>query len=240
MTIARLSCVHNDSSKTPQGQSLVEFVMVMPMILLLLLGAFAVGQGMYQGASASLAVKAAMNQKATLANQPGQTLTQASNLIRGAVHGNLDNGSAVDTVVPDAASTNTLTTVLIANRRFTPPVPFLPPVDFTVTQGVPTRLISANTTVTTPDIITVLGYPAPPAPPALPTPPPVVRSNVPVATPVSCADPAAPATLSAAGPLGQPSYAASLQQNYGGNAVPCPAGVAGSSKTISPAGTIQY
>jgi Flp pilus assembly protein TadG len=221
---------------------LVEFVMVMPMILLLLLGAFAVGQGMYQGASASLAVKAAMNRKADLANQPGQTLTQASNLIRTTIHGNLDNGNAVDTVLPDAGSTNTLTTVLIANRRFTPPVPFLPPVDFTVTQGIPTRLISANTTVTTPDLITVLGYPAAPNPNTPPPAPPVVISNVPASTTVACpvGGGVPPASLTTGTTGGQPSYETNLQQRYGGNAVPCPTGVNISSKSIGPVASIRY
>lgn len=134
----------------PSGQALVEFVMVMPLLLLLLLGSFAVGLGIYQGASASMAIKEPVNKKINLAKNKGVSTTDAENLVKSFKSGNLDSGNSVDTV--NFVETDKVTSVIVANKRFTPPVPFLPTVDFTVTQGINTSALGSNPTTTTPTL----------------------------------------------------------------------------------------
>lgn len=148
-----------------KGQSLVEFVMVMPVLLLILLGAFTVGLGIYQGANASMAVKTPVMQKIDLAKDPGDTTNQAKMLIQNYNSGSLQMGSAIDRA--RTVGTSNKTTVIIATKEFQPPVSFLPMVDFTVTQAINSDLLNANQATASPAATTLgaITYPAPVVPP---------------------------------------------------------------------------
>lgn len=165
-------------SRPLRGQSLVEFVMVMPVLLLILLGAFTVGLGIYQGANASMAVKSPVMQKIELAKNPGDTTNSARDMIMNYNSGSLQMGNAIDR--SRTVGTGNHTTVIIATKEFQPPVAFLPMVDFTVTQAINTNLLLANQGSASPTINAfgaIGGYPVS-APPALP-PDPVLAGACP-------------------------------------------------------------
>ncbi|MBY0402622.1 MAG: pilus assembly protein [Cyanobacteria bacterium] len=125
------------------GQALVEFVMVAPILLLILLGAFAVGYGIYQGATASMAIKAPLSNKmqyVTSASSPQSILTQQVTQYR---TGNLQPASALDSVTANGDPTQ-LTSVVVGSRQFVSGVQFLPTINFTVTQGMNTNLMMDN------------------------------------------------------------------------------------------------
>lgn len=128
------------------GQSLVEFVMVMPVLLLMLLGAFLIGMGLMQGSSASMAMKAAVMKKIDLADEGGDATNAAIALIEA------DTAGAVDSVQVDSGNGvgggngNAVTSVLVGSKEYNPNVPFLVPVTFMVTQGINNNLLQANKT----------------------------------------------------------------------------------------------
>jgi hypothetical protein len=152
------------------GQALVEFVMVAPILLLILLGAFAVGFGIYQGATASMAIKAPLSNKmqyVTSATSPQTILTQQVTQYR---TGNLQPASALDSVTANGDPTQ-LTSVVVGSRQFVSGVQFLPTINFTVTQGMNTNLMMEN------DGSVPRTFPV--FMPALPTPPvPLTQSSV--------------------------------------------------------------
>jgi Flp pilus assembly protein TadG len=125
------------------GQSLVEFVMVMPILLLIMLGAFFIGLAMYQGATASQAMKAPLTNKVQLADTAGNTQNQVLQLINSTNIGALQQGQAVDGLNV-VGGPNQLTSVLVGSKTYQAPIPFIPPMTFTVAQAINTNLIQPN------------------------------------------------------------------------------------------------
>jgi hypothetical protein len=126
-----------------------------------------------------------MMRKLDLANNPGLAVADAEQMVRNYRSGNLQNGSPIQsmsTTDPNMA----LTTVLIGTQRFTSPVPFLPSVDFVVTQGMNSNLLLPNSAPTRPlpSIQDVDFTPVTALPPII-GPPPIPADQE--GLPVSCA-----------------------------------------------------
>ncbi len=106
------------------GQSLVEFVMIVPVIILFMVIAAYVGMAMYHGNMASSAVKGPSMHKSEMAENPaavgeGDLLGFA---LGDAPTGNINEGGVLDTLTVNPVSP--LTSVMIGEKTFTAPLLF--------------------------------------------------------------------------------------------------------------------
>lgn len=121
------------SGQSLAGQSLVEFVLVMPILVLVLIGGFSFGMGTYQAHMASDAVQMPAMKKLDLSNETGavgggtlQGYMNGSN-----VKGNFNTGSLIDSVT--VATGSPYTSIMVGSKNFTPTASFIP--GFTIKVG---------------------------------------------------------------------------------------------------------
>lgn len=131
--------------KASNGQALIEFVIALPLLIILMASTFAIGVAMYSGANASTAVRTVKENRAALADSVGGAndlmgFINAYNSGSLAVAGNVDsvntvqNGKVISTIAAQKAVTP-------------PPIPFitLPTFTFTSVDGIHSSLLQANT-----------------------------------------------------------------------------------------------
>lgn len=119
----------NTQKRTLPGQSLVEFVLVLPILLLVLIGGFTFAMGTYQAHMASDAVQFAMLRANDMANEPGAVGggTVQGYMNSGGLKGSAASGSLVDGVTLNDAG------FLVASKNFVSSVSFIP--GFTIKVG---------------------------------------------------------------------------------------------------------
>lgn len=123
--------------RTLAGQSLVEFVLVMPILVLVLIGGFTFGMGTYQAHMTSDAVQFAMLRASDMANEPG---TVSGGMVQGYINsgglkGSLNSGSLVDSVTLNEAG------FLVASKNFVSSVSFIPGFTIKVGQAINPNLL---------------------------------------------------------------------------------------------------
>ncbi len=123
--------MHDQSTSTPslnkrsyRGQSLVEFVMIVPVIILLMVIAAYVGMAMYHGNMASSAVKGPSMHKLEMADNPaavgeGDLMGFA---MASAPTGNINEGGVLDALT--LSNVSPLTSVMVGEKIFTAPLLF--------------------------------------------------------------------------------------------------------------------
>lgn len=133
----------NAHPKRQQGQSLVEFVLVMPILVLVLIGGFSFGMGTYQAHMASDAVQMPAMKKLELSKQAaavgGGTLQgymNSSNL-----KGNFSTGSLIDSVTVQNASA--YTSIMVGAKSYTSTVSFIPSFTIKVGEAINKNLLEA-------------------------------------------------------------------------------------------------
>jgi hypothetical protein len=116
-----------------RGQSLVEFVLVMPILVLVLIGGYSMGLGTYQAHMASDAVQMPAMQKLKLSNQvtavDGGTLQGYMN--GGGLKGNFNTGALIDSV--KVVNSDAYTSIMVGSKTYTSAASFIP--GFTITVG---------------------------------------------------------------------------------------------------------
>lgn len=113
-----------------KGQSLVEFVLVLPLLVLILLGAFSFGLGTYQAHMTSDAIQLPMLKAMEMADSPGPVSSSKlmSYISEGKLSGNLVKGNLVDSV-----QVNPITGIMVAKKNYIPLVNIIP--GFTISVG---------------------------------------------------------------------------------------------------------
>ena len=125
------------------GQSLVEMVLVTPLLLLIFAISGFVGIGMYQANQASEAIRQPAMHKMEMAN----TVARVDNgrllgYVQGSQHsGNIRVNQAVDSVTVRANGFQDQAAVVTGTKHFSVGVTWLPEFDFTVAQAVQTKLL---------------------------------------------------------------------------------------------------
>ncbi len=129
-------------STAQRGQSLVEFVLVMPLLVLILVGAYSFGVGTYQAHMTSDAVQFAMLKSLDMANEPGAVSggTLQGYINAGGLKGNLTKGGLVDGVTLNNSG------VLIASKNFTPAAAFIPGFTIKVGEAINPSLLKPTST----------------------------------------------------------------------------------------------
>lgn len=125
------------------GQSLVEFVLVTPILLLVLMAGYSFGMGLYQANMAADAIRQPALKKLEMAKTPGavSTGTVMGYVTGGPLSGNIKSGSPVDSVsFKDAGD---YTSIIVGTKSYTSPAPFIPTLNFTATQGIQKNLLLA-------------------------------------------------------------------------------------------------
>lgn len=117
------------SRQTLTGQSLVEFVLVLPILVLILVGGFTFALGTYQAHMTSDAVQFAMLKANEMANEPGAV---SGGMVQGYINsgglkGSVSSGSLVDSVTLNSDG------FLVASKNFVSSVSFVP--GFTIKVG---------------------------------------------------------------------------------------------------------
>ncbi len=109
--------------KPSKGQSLVEFVLVAPIMVLILLGAFGFGLGTYQAHMTSDAVQLPLLKTMEMANLPGAVSAgQLQGYISsGGLSGSLVSGNLVDSLQVDET-----TGIMTAKKNYIPLVNIIP------------------------------------------------------------------------------------------------------------------
>jgi hypothetical protein len=114
------------------GQSLAEFTLVAPLMVLILIGGFSFGMGTYQAHMTSDAVQLVMLKTKEMADTPGtiSTGTLRSYINSGGLTGSLSAGNLVDqlTITPEG--------FLVARKNFTPLASFIPGFTISVSQAI--------------------------------------------------------------------------------------------------------
>jgi hypothetical protein len=131
--------------KTSPAQALGEFIIVTPLLMLLLMGAFFVGLAMYSGSQAAISMKEPILKRMTLAGNAGAVTTgslgaMVSQSSIGTLPAQL--GSTVDQV--SLKSANDVMAVMVGKKSFNSGIPFLPVFNFSVTQAIDGNLLKAN------------------------------------------------------------------------------------------------
>ncbi len=126
-----------------QGQSLVEFVLVMPIIIIILLGAFCFGLGTYQAHMTSDAIQLPLLRSMDMANLPG---TVTGGQLQGYITSGGLSGSLVAGNLVDSIQVNPATGILIAKKNYIPLVDIIPGFTITVGQSVNPSLLKATAT----------------------------------------------------------------------------------------------
>lgn len=118
------------------GQSLVEFAMVAPIMVLILVGSFSFGMGAYQAHMTSDALQLVMLKTKEMADTPGMVSDGMLNgFIRsGGLTGSLSAGNLVDELALDGR-------FLVARKNFLPLVSFVPGFTISVSQAINPSLL---------------------------------------------------------------------------------------------------
>lgn len=125
------------TAKISAGQSLVEFVLVMPIMVLILIGAFSFGMGTYQAHMTSDAMQFSMLNTTKMANEPGSV---SGGMIQGYINagglkGSFGSGSMVDGVSLRNER------FIVAKKNFTPAANFIPGFTISVAQALNPSLL---------------------------------------------------------------------------------------------------
>lgn len=125
------------------GQSLVEFVLVMPILVLVLIGGFSFGMGTYQAHMASDAVQMPALKKLDLSNETG---TVGGGTLQGymngsKIKGNFNTGSLIDTVTVTTGSP--YTSIMVGAKTYTSTVSFIPGFTIKVGEAINRNLLEA-------------------------------------------------------------------------------------------------
>lgn len=130
--------------KAEKGQSLVELVLVTPILLLVLSAGFYFGMGLYQAHMASDAIRQPSMRKLEMANEPGQVTegTVLGYVSSGNLAGNdaLLNGAKIDSV--SFAHVDNYTSLVVGSKSFEAVNP-LPNFNITVAQPLNRKLLAA-------------------------------------------------------------------------------------------------
>jgi hypothetical protein len=125
------------------GQSLVEFVLVMPILVLILIGGFGFGLGTYDAHMASDAVQMPAMQKLSFADQaaavPKDTLLSFMNGSK--LKGSLKGTAPIDGVT--IVNSGQYTSIIVGSKTFTPPASFVPGFTIRVGQVINRNLLEA-------------------------------------------------------------------------------------------------
>ena len=115
------------------GQSLVEFILVMPILVLILIGGFSFGLGIHDAHMASDAVQLPALQKLELANQAnGVNSADLLKLMNNtSLSGSLKSGQLIDNV--SIQQNGPYISIMVGSKRFSPPASFVP--GFTIRVG---------------------------------------------------------------------------------------------------------
>lgn len=126
-----------------RGQSLVEFVLVAPILILVLVIAGYVGIGMYQAHMASDAIRQPALKKLEMAAEPGgiSNETLLGYVTGGPLKGNINSGGAVDSVNVTNTGASDLAAIIVGNKQFTVNFPGLPAFNFTAAQAIQKNLL---------------------------------------------------------------------------------------------------
>ncbi len=125
------------------GQSLVEFVLVMPIFVLVLVGGMAMGMGAYQAHMAADAVKEPMLKKLEMSNTPNAV---AGGMLNGYMNGSplqgsLQMGSKIDNV--QIVNVDDYTSVMVGNKQYQSIASFVPSFTIKVSQPINRNLLQA-------------------------------------------------------------------------------------------------
>ncbi len=127
-----------------KGQSLVELVLVTPILLLVLAGGFYMGMGLYEASIASDAIRTPAMKKMEMAGEPGAISpgTVLGYISSGQLAGNtkLINGAKVDSVT--YANVSPYTSLVVGSKQFQSVNP-LPGFNITVAQPLNAKLLLA-------------------------------------------------------------------------------------------------
>jgi len=123
----RLKQAHSYFRKTARaGQSLMEFGMVMPLLVLILLGGASFGIGTYEAHMASDAIQLTSLHKVDVAKIPGAAGggTLLGYVTSGGTSGTLSAGGLIDSITTQ--DIDNYTTMAIGSKSFTPLASFVP------------------------------------------------------------------------------------------------------------------
>lgn len=126
-TVLRHPIKHPALGQTGQaGQSLMEFVLVMPLMVLILVGGFSFGMGTYDAHMASDAIQLPALQKMDMAKtdtaiDPGKLMGYVSS---GGTSGTLTSGSLLDSI--NEVDVDNYTSVMVGSKSFVPLASFIP------------------------------------------------------------------------------------------------------------------
>lgn len=124
-----------------QGQALMEFTLVLPLVTLLMMAAFMVGAAMYTGANASSALRSSVEDKFLYADSD-TAVTDLTTKINSYDMGTFQlQGSNVDVVTITNVAGET--PIIVAQKSIK--YPLFPTFSFVVTQSVPGDLLRNNT-----------------------------------------------------------------------------------------------
>jgi uncharacterized protein (UPF0333 family) len=112
--------------RNPRGQSLMEFVLVMPLLVLIFLGGFTFGMGMYEAHMASDAIQLPALKKQDMAKKAqaissGELLGYVSS---GGTTGTMKSGTLLDGI--NKQNMDNYTSIIVGTKSFVPLVNFLP------------------------------------------------------------------------------------------------------------------
>ena len=131
------------SRKKSRGQSLVEMVLITPLLLTILIAAFEGGMAMYTAGLASDAIRQPAAKKLLMAADDG-TVTEGTvkgYANNGELKGNIMGGAALDNVTYAQTGPNDVASLLVGEKKFKSPVSWLPDFTFTVTQPIQKNLL---------------------------------------------------------------------------------------------------
>lgn len=134
-TGTRRQCAH--------GQSLTEFVLVLPILLLVLVAAGYIGIGMYEAHMASDAIRQPAMKKLEMAGEAGAISNGVllGYVTGGNLQGNIDYGAPVDDVSISNTADEDLAAVIVGTKEFSVNLPPLPRFNYTVAQAVQKNLL---------------------------------------------------------------------------------------------------
>lgn len=123
------------------GQSLVEFVLVMPILILVMVAGGMIGLGTYEAHMASSAIQQPAMQKLAFSKNrneiPPEIIQTAAN--NTGLEGTLDSGALIDKM--QLVNSDSYTTILLGSKNFQAPIAFLPSFRIRVGQAINKNLL---------------------------------------------------------------------------------------------------
>jgi len=142
----RFDLIRKTARPAPTGQSLMEFVMVMPLLVLILVGGFSFGMGTYEAHLASDAIQLPAMQKQDMAKKSG--VVGSGDLMgyvsKGGTSGTLTSGALLDTI--NKKDIDNYTSVIVGSKTFSPLVNFLPGFTINTAEAMNKGLLDAAST----------------------------------------------------------------------------------------------